>query len=640
MENCTNSAQRYSELPREIRYRWRLLKVIFSAFVVLLVHIAGAQSYQPPVGIPAPPFGIEEQLDDYYTRPNPWDAETPGWYYIDQYHPNASDNVTYGTPNAPRRTLPAIIPAGSVVEIHGDYDWAPTGYDVLQAEGTAEAPVFVVGGPNARVLRKWVLKSSYTIIEQLEFTEQGKITIVYPTHHIAIRHSNLHHMAGKIGGYGNSDSERVHHIVIYQNQIHSQEGWDANPEVDLDNHGIKISPYAEDVWVLDNVAYHNGGSFIQVGDFANPADNQKVRRFYIGRNTAYANRQSPIGIKQSSDVIISENVLYDNRVIQTNAGTQSGVVFQYGPEYLWIINNVIYDSNSGITAGSNSGGDGEYQFIIGNLIYNLAVAPGYDYNPNTAWAPAAIMLAGGINRYVVNNTMVNVDGGIHCPGSGRVVMTGNIVANVRKGYHVFIEHGSTASASEVRYNVMYQAEESVRIRWGNSTVLDVAALESSHPEQAGQNQEVWPQFTDTTNADFTLQSGSPAVDTGVLSEVYSIFYQRYGRDIARDLNGIARPAGDDWDVGAYEFTGVTAIRPQQQPVQHTRVYPNPVTDVLQIHGSAGIQSLRVYDVLGRVVYQQSRWAGQPVRVGFLAPGMYILELQGNTGRQHLRFFKR
>ncbi len=504
--------------------------------------------YEAPTGIPDPPFGIHEQWQDYYTRPSPWTSETPGWYYVDRYHPAASDSNTYGTPDNPRATLPSPIPAGSVVEVHGTYDFAPTGYDIVEALGTVNQPVFIIG--SGVITRKWVIKSSYLIMDGLEFTDLGKLNIVMPSHHVVLRNSEMHDLAGKIGGYGLSDSERIHHIVIYNNLLHSQADWNLNPEVDLDNHAIKFGPWSEDVWVLYNSGWNNGGSFIQVGDWGDgsTAALNRARRYYIGRNSLRDNRQSPIGIKQATDIVISENRLYNLYGIQNNASGQSGVVYQYGPERVWIINNHIFNGNAGITGGSNSGGSGQNIYIVGNLIHDLQALDPAGYNTATGWAPAGIMLAGGVNRHIVNNTLYDVPAGINTPADGPMLIRNNIVANVQLGYHTYLETGTAVGASSLHDNLYFQAGGNIQIRLRGQVHTDLASVESSM--NASGNIQADPQFV---SGDYRLSATSPAVDGGQVDDVYQTFQNLYGLDIRRDLCGNPRPNGA-WDMGAIEYT--------------------------------------------------------------------------------------
>ncbi len=531
-----------------------------------LSSLATAQAaYNPPVGIPAPPFGIDERLEDYYQRPTPWDQETPGWYYIDQHHPNASNKNTYGTPAAPRATIPQPIPAGSVVEIHGLYNYASIGYEIVEARGTPDAPVFIIGGSGttsgpAVVTRKWAVKSTYTIIENIEFTDRGKINFALPTHHVALRNSELHHIAGKIGGGGRSDSERLHHIVIYNNKIHSEDGWNLNPDRDLDNHAIKFGPYTEDVWILENVGYNNGGNFIQIGDWGDGtlASMNRARRFYVGRNTISANRQNPIGVKQAINIIISENHLYDNQKVQSNIAGQSAISFQYGPENVWILNNRIHDSNAAISGGSDSGGGGKNIYIIGNLIYDIAPPPGYKFNKNTGWALAAMTLAGGTNRYIINNTMINITAGINTPAPGPLFIANNIIANTTEGYHIFMEPRASADSSEIFNNIIFQENGNIEIRSANEVVNTIGLLEVNHV--AGGNMERDPQLDTTT---WMPTASSPAVDQGTtagfVDGVFKRFQELYGIDIRQDIYGTPRPQGNAWDIGAVESGSSAAI---------------------------------------------------------------------------------
>ena len=106
------------------------------------------------------------------------------------------------------------------------------------------------------------------------------------------------------------------------------------------------------------------------------------------------------------DVVFSQNVTYGNRPSNSSAG--AGLGFQYAPDYVWFLFNHVYDSDYGIATGSDSDlGTGTESFFIGNLIHDIHDSD-RDFKPLTAWHNCGISLPGGVNRYVVNNTLVNV----------------------------------------------------------------------------------------------------------------------------------------------------------------------------------------------------------------------------------------
>jgi hypothetical protein len=99
------------------------------------------------------------------------------------------------------------------------------------------------------------------------------------------------------------------------------------------------------------------------------------------------------------------------------------------------------------------------------------------------------------------------------------------------------------------------------ILWGDSGVTDAKEIYNDGPEsfpatavvtyscvQGGYdgtgNISIAPLFADAAHDDYTLQSGSPCIDTGTSDGAPDT-----------DILGVARPQGSGYDMGAYEYAG-------------------------------------------------------------------------------------
>jgi len=533
--------------------------IIFVACLILFIVSGTGRAYgvwQPIIGIPKPPFGIDEVAP---TTPSPWNAGTSGFYYVEPSHVSATDiGNPYGYPSLPRVTIPNPIPAGTVVEVHGAFASNVT----INAQGTSVSPVFVRGTSyaNRAVFGLGVtLMGTYLIIENVKTepnngsvgTGASGFSISEGNSYITIRNAEISGLGnlnrtGSIGlgswSYGGVDS--VSYVVLDNLDIHDI--GDVNAVIDQDGHGVALNGSVDHVWIVNSEMARCSGDGVQIE--AQQSRRDKIHHIYLGKNISHDNKQTGMWIKHATDIIFSENTIYGHRAGNSSFGQGTG--FQYGPDYVWFLFNRVYDNAVGIAVASNDPpGDGTEAFFIGNIIYNIhSTDPGNQYNAG------AMMVRGGTNIYIINNVFHDSDAGINAVGDGRnLFVYNNIFSNRTESleYDMYIP-GSFSATSMLRNNI-FNSSSGFRVNWNGSTYTSLALFQAGTGE--GQNSLVTdPLFFNAAAGNFYLNAGSPAIDAGVEHAVYTTFLNRYGISIAKDITGVSRPqpTGGAWDIGAYE----------------------------------------------------------------------------------------
>ncbi len=143
-----------------------------------------------------------------------------------------------------------------------------------------------------------------------------------------------------------------------------------------------------------------------------------------------------------------------------------------------------------------------------------------------------------------------------------------------------------------------------------------------------------PQFVDPENGDYTLSVNSDAIDAGTALYIWE---DDTVINLAPDQYYGSAP-----DLGAYEYTGVTATQDDyHQPVELSiaSIYPNPFNSraVLQYTvPKDGIVDISLYDLRGRHVRQcLTAWVctgthSTDINLSQFASGIYIIKIQQNN----------
>ncbi len=480
----------------------------------------GAQ-WQPPIGIPAPSFGIENEAPAFT-------------HYVDNTHPNATDS---GNPNGsrsvPRLTVPTSLPAGTVVEVHGGPYSTPMSWT---GNGTAVAPVFVRGvGEPVFQASNGTLRffGSFFIVEDVIF-DGVNVSLRLPLDHFTIRHCEIRNYSpsnnsSAIGVIGDQ-------IVLYDNHIHDNGDPDSPTEIDI--HGIKPDSDTSNLWIVDNHIHDNGGDSVQIGN-ANSAE-PWARFVYIGRNVMHGDRENAVDVKRARDVIVSQNMAFDYTPTSTSAG--SGMVFHDQPDRVWVLFNEVFDASIGIISTGVAG-----YYVIGNLVHDILDAT----DPGSLFGSEAMHSRNSSEVFFVANTIWNVNKGVSVPsGTSGVEFVGNIIGGLTTASHqIAVGTTTIADDSTMGHNLL---GGEARIRWGDSTVYDLVTFQSTFPGQGVGALNDDPRFVDASAGDYRLDLGSSAVDASIAHPVYATFQALYGIDIEADIAGVPRPQGKAHDMGATE----------------------------------------------------------------------------------------
>ena len=559
-------------------------------------------------GLPDPPFGVDTthqiyaaagRTYDYGAGPEPYRVGPDGPYthYVDHDHPDATDvGNPFGTHTTPRETVPnlVILPAGSVVEIHGGAFEAPGG---LRGMGTAAAPIFIRGAPDEPPLVTGVFRiyGDYYVIENLEFDLEGfaRNTITVGKYeqgarsNIAIRFNEFHggepvptssYQVIRILHHWDT-TEVVSDVVIYGNYFHhiGQDRGDAH----YDAVAVSVDTNAERVWIVDNTLDHIGGDSIQVACDSPDAGETYVlpNHVYVGRNRSHDNYENFLDLKLCEDVIASENEVFNFDPLNP-----SRTPFRYGTgaaadplqvrRNIWTLFNYIHDvaptDGAFLLYDSDQLPHPTDHYYIGNVVVNA--------HNDEGKAPAFGAWNVGVQVYL-NNLAFDCDVGFSLAGdrfgtdpSERLVAANNIVGEPhpetsRNYWFSFYGVQASLDRAVVHHNLYDSPVDARPVRWGvidpvlglSYTGYNVADFRAAFPGKGVGSLEADPLFVDSTNADFHLTPTSPAVDAGSnLAEQYSqVFFDRYGLSIAVDRDGDIRPtAGTGWDMGPDEYTSL------------------------------------------------------------------------------------
>ncbi len=574
------------------------------------VNLAVAPTFVPPIGIPTPEFGVTQshtmyagQNYDYNGTMGPYgDAGNgPFTHYVD-FNTGSDAGNPFGTVAAPRRTIPANLTPGSVVEVHGtDINYDSRIY--ITGEGTLDKPIFIRGAnaatkPLFRV--GLAIEGNFIICENIEYDARDWGTgmagagwfIVTASqtapfkvfHHVCLRHSLGRDQPTNDGAtpYGvqvghtnsslNDSSSLIEHVVVYDVEVRNYSQWD-NFTGGNDNAGVIFATNSRNGWVVDCHLHHIRGDAISVNR-ANPQSNQAAaRNVYVGRNYLHNCKENIIDFKNGVSCVFSQNTCHTVRLSDSSSGNAITIhdddssADWPGSDDIWILFNTVYDAESGIHHENEIVfpiGKPSRSYIIGNILFDIRLIRG---NPNLAGV--AISKGQEAQSRIINNTIYNCDHGIWLglptlarPDACTQVVRNNIVYDLteryksqtgKDGMQVYIRTDVILPFTAQDHNLYFEDTGQIRLNITQPGLIEVpfsSVTDLVAATGVGNGDVITdPKFVDPSVLDFHLTADSPARAAGVADDAYATFAAQFGLSIDVYQDGAPRPAGQ-FDMGA------------------------------------------------------------------------------------------
>jgi hypothetical protein len=239
--------------------------------------------------------------------------------------------------------------------------------------------------------------------------------------------------------------------------------------------------------------------------------------------------------------------------IKGGQATIGGGIHIYGGAT--IKNNIIRENSASYGGGIRVR---DYQYV--NIEDNL-----FESN-SAAWYGGAIWLGSYATQIVNRNTFVgntaSTGGAVATPAYGSDTVKNNLFINNYKTIYT----ASYANTKLINNTIIDGTGYAVgKGPYGGMSIINsILWNNASNPGGYGWTidhslVDIDPMFVDAANGDYQLQSGSPAIDTGMDASVYGVTVDRDGNTRPQDGDGLGAGTtgdGSDFDIGAIEYVPV------------------------------------------------------------------------------------
>jgi hypothetical protein len=269
-----------------------------------------------------------------------------------------------------------------------------------------------------------------------------------------------------------------------------------------------------------------------------------------------------IGLWAVEGTIILDNIIRNN----ATTGIGGGIV-AYNSDRMYIINNLIYGNTAASTALASSGG--------------MSIIP-----PNQSVGPFIGVIAGNT---IAGNSITAAAPANNGETGEQISIEGNLAQYVLVNNIIV---GASSTLPAVTCGLTYQALATTPLVFDHNDIFNSKGplYGGACPNQTGTygNISADPTFSNPGSGDYTLRSGSPAIDAGNNGAPLMTVNDIAGSPRIQDATGKGYPI---IDMGAYEFAGRQDAPPTVLTLRPSEYFPNsnpqPLTFTANLASSAG-----------------------------------------------------
>ncbi|MCL9805819.1 T9SS type A sorting domain-containing protein [Flavobacterium amniphilum] len=297
------------------------------------------------------------------------------------------------------------------------------------------------------------------------------------------------------------------------------------------------------------------------------------------------------------------SILIRNCILEKNSGSDTGVLSGY---FAGGVNNQIFTANleSTIIRENHSGSNAQILISGANGFswYGNSEIKNCLFHNNTSGSGASSLYLSASTANSGNQNGINVDV-INTTFSGNAGNAGNVIR--------------TDNGSNTRFKncIIYGNGSNVPFFIGGT--LGGPSLQNTI-SQGGQISGI--NSNPLLNSNYTLQSGSPAIDTG-----NNVFVPA---GLTLDLNGNTRIVNSTVDMGAFEFDASLGTD-NHSFNDEIIIYPNPTNGIINIKTTEPIKKVDLYSTIGLKLFN-----GNISVIDFTSVpnGIYLLIVETNEGK--------